>query len=80
MSKAGYPKLKAHAHIHRALVKAVENLRHQYSQNKLRPSVLFSYLVDDVIIGHMVEEDQKFAYLFRDTLENKVLADDTINP
>ena len=80
LNQAGYPKLKAHAHIHRALVKAVENLRHQYSQNKLRPSVLFSYLVDDVIIGHMVEEDQKFAYLFRDTLENKVLADDTINP
>lgn len=77
LNKAGYPKLKAHAHIHRALVKAVENLRHQYSQNKLRPSVLFSYLVDDVIIGHMVEEDQKFAYLFRETSESKALADDT---
>ncbi|NCC76239.1 MAG: EAL domain-containing protein [Clostridia bacterium] len=56
----GYPELIAHQTEHERLVQEINRLKQRYLQNKVKPTALFSFLIDQVILGHLVDEDKKF--------------------
>lgn len=60
MGTSGYPDLLAHRREHERLVQEIHQLRQRYTQKQVRPTVFFSFLVDQVILGHLVDEDAKY--------------------
>lgn len=56
----GYPGYEEHAKIHKGLVTKALQLKKSYQNGELKASAFFSFVVDDVIIGHMLESDAKF--------------------
>ncbi len=60
LSEIGYPEEAEHSRIHNDLINKAMNLKESFVKNEIRPSAFFSFIVDDVITGHMVSEDAKF--------------------
>ncbi len=60
LSSVGYPDTKAHQDIHQQLVKSMYELRQELEAGNLKVGRFFSFLFDDVIVGHLLEEDTKF--------------------
>ncbi len=56
----GYPEYKLHASIHQGLVAKARHLQKSFENGELTPAAFFSFIVDDLIIGHLVEDDLKF--------------------
>jgi|GEM_PF-1248219 len=56
----GYPDLETHANIHRAILRTAKRLIDDFAAGAAKPSVLVSFLIDDFIIGHLLEEDVKY--------------------
>ncbi|MDD2456982.1 MAG: EAL domain-containing protein [Eubacteriales bacterium] len=63
----GYPELKAHQKEHERLVRELLQLKQNYLQKTVRPTVFFSFLVDQVILGHQIDEDAKYFSWTRQT-------------
>lgn len=60
LTKFGYPEVLLHAQEHqRLLVKAIR-LKEDFQHQEVKLQAFFSFLVDDVILGHMVKTDMKF--------------------
>lgn len=57
---AGYPYYEKHAQIHKSLVKKALQLKENYLNGKLKSSAFFSFIVDDIIVGHMLHSDMDF--------------------
>ncbi len=55
-----YPKASEHGEIHKKLLVKAIKLKKAYERGHVRPTAFFSFLVDDVILGHLLEEDVKF--------------------
>ena len=55
-----YPDYLKHAEIHKGLVDKALGLKEGYKNETGKASALVSFLMDDVIVGHMLEEDTKF--------------------
>jgi len=55
-----YPKVSEHGEIHKKLMTKVLKLKKAYERGNVRPTAFFSFLVDDLILGHLLEEDIKF--------------------
>lgn len=60
LEKIKYPDLNNHAEIHRKLIEKTMEIKKSSMEGKIKPSILFSFIMDDAIIGHMLEEDIKF--------------------
>ncbi|MCD8499458.1 MAG: EAL domain-containing protein [Clostridiales bacterium] len=60
LETVGYPELEAHQKEHERLVRELLQLKQSYLQKTVRPTVFFSFLVDQVILGHLIDEDAKF--------------------
>lgn len=60
LTELGYTATKEHADIHRDLIRKAMILKEFFRSGKVKPSDFFSFLLDDVIVGHMLEEDAKF--------------------
>lgn len=60
LADAAYPGLRAHAGLHRELVQAAHDLRSRVEAGTLDCSTLFDFLVDKVVIGHMINADTEF--------------------
>lgn len=60
LEKMSYRKVQEHALVHKNLVKKVLEVKEHYSQGDIKASVFFSFLVDDVVLGHLLQEDIKF--------------------
>ena len=60
LDEAGYEGALRHTGVHRALVTKAMNVKEEFVRGDLKPSAFFSFVVDDVVIGHMVKEDMKF--------------------
>ena len=56
----GYPDYVEHAEIHKTLVTKAFQLKKSYQNGELKASAFFSFVVDDVILGHMLDSDVKF--------------------
>jgi|GEM_PF-878368 len=71
MYEIGYPEQTEHSDIHKNLATKALNLKESYEKHEIRSSAFFSFIVDDVIMGHMVIEDTKyFPYLGGKHIEN----------
>ena len=55
-----YPDYPQHVEIHKGLLDKALKLKEDYKNGSEKPSAIFSFVVDDVIVGHMLEEDVKF--------------------
>ena len=56
----GFPDYETHAAIHKNLVEQALQLKESYQKGQLKSSAFFSFIVDEIIIGHMIEKDRKF--------------------
>ena len=64
--KLGYPDSQNHANIHQDLIEKALNLKNSYLNNELKLSAFFSFIVDDIIVGHMLESDiDYFPYIHK---------------
>lgn len=55
-----YPGAEEHARIHASLIQQVGALLKQHREGKLKPTAIFSFLLDDVVTGHLLKEDIRF--------------------
>ena len=55
-----YAEYGIHREIHEQLLKKVTNLKKLYILGEVMPSAFYSFIMDDVLIGHMEEEDAKY--------------------
>lgn len=60
-----YPKLAAHRKIHESLQNDTDEIRKQMTRGIVDPSTLFHFLVDRVLVSHMLEDDSDFFPLAR---------------
>lgn len=63
----GYPKREDHADIHKDLVSSYVNLKESYLTGIIKPSAFYSFIIEDVILGHLKNEDVKFFSYFRNS-------------
>ena len=61
LTKVAYPQAKEHALIHKSLAAKILVVRDSYRQGDIKASAFFSFLVDDVIVGHLENEDSRFS-------------------
>lgn len=67
LKKAAYPDLDAHICKHAELLEKADMMNESYSKGELKATAFFTYLIEDVINGHLLEEDMKFfPYLKKD--------------
>ena len=60
LEQVGYPDVRHHAEIHKELVSKALRLRESYENGDIKASAFFSFVADDVILNHMINEDTKF--------------------
>ena len=60
LASIGYPGYERHAQIHNGLVDKALKLKEAYQNGELKASAFFSFLVDDIIIGHMLHADRDY--------------------
>lgn len=64
----GYPELKHHAQCHSSLTAKALTLKAAYEADSIKASAFFSFLLDDVLLGHLLKEDVKFfSYIRKDS-------------
>ncbi len=62
----GYPEYAEHAQIHQTITERALHVKQQFMRDELKASAFFSFLVDEVIMGHLLAEDIKFFPYTRD--------------
>lgn len=60
----GYQDYDKHCKIHKNLIGKVFQLKQCYQNRELNPAAFFSFIADDVIMGHLISEDMQFFNLF----------------
>ncbi len=63
--RIGYKEAAEHASEHRSLMQKARRLQKLYESGEIKSSAFFSYIIDDLIIGHMSEQDVLFLPLTR---------------
>ena len=58
--EADYPHLKAHQTIHAKLARKAITFRDGFMQGEIKAGAFLSFLMDEVIVEHMLKEDAKF--------------------
>ena len=66
LEQIGYPKVEEHRRIHRELLTKAATLRESYQGGKTKLSSFVSFLVDDVVIARMLQEDRLYYPLTRE--------------
>ena len=62
----GYPDSQKHAKVHQGLIEKALNLKQSYLNGELKLSAFFSFIVDDIIVGHMLDSDiDYFPYIHK---------------
>ncbi len=62
----GYPEYAEHAQIHQVITEKALVLKKQFLKGEIKATAFFSFLVDEVIMGHLLAEDTKFFPYTRD--------------
>lgn len=60
-----YDSLSEHAEQHQLLIKHMNDLRKQSEESDASIGKLIDFIVSDIVVGHMAEEDSKFHALFQ---------------
>ena len=66
LKEIGYPDVESHAEIHRKLTEKTVEVQESSESGTIKPSTLFSFIMDEIIVGHMLEEDSKFFPYFKE--------------
>lgn len=65
LAQIGYDNCDEHAAIHKELIEKTLKLKEAYIKDELKASAFFAYVLEDVVVGHMLEEDTKFFKLIK---------------
>jgi len=65
LADLSYMQYEEHTNIHKELIVKAKYLREQYLSGEVKPTDLFSFIVSDIILGHMLSEDVKFFSLLK---------------
>jgi diguanylate cyclase (GGDEF)-like protein/hemerythrin-like metal-binding protein/PAS domain S-box-containing protein len=60
LSNIGYKDYDKHCKIHKNLIGKIFQLKQCYENREINSSAFFSFMADDVVIGHMINEDMQF--------------------
>lgn len=60
LEKLNYKDIYKHKNIHRAIIKKAFEVRHNIEDGLIDLSKAFTFLFDEVVVGHMLKEDIKF--------------------
>lgn len=66
IKEANFSDFEEHKQIHAKLVNKANELKSNCLNGTINKAAFFSFLLDDVVIDHMVREDKKFYYLIKD--------------
>jgi diguanylate cyclase (GGDEF)-like protein/hemerythrin-like metal-binding protein/PAS domain S-box-containing protein len=66
LRESGYPEVGRHAEIHRQLVRRAKRFRTQFHKGRLKSTAVFSFLLDEVIVGHLLTEDILFFHWLKE--------------
>ncbi len=70
LSRLSYPDYEKHCGLHKDLVSKALGLKEAYTKRILKQSAFFSFIFDEVIVGHLELEDTKFFSHIRSYPEN----------
>jgi len=65
LKQHGYERLKEHSAIHESLRKQMRFWRDLRNQQRIHPTAFYSFLLEKVILSHIIVDDSKFFYLFK---------------
>ncbi|HRY78722.1 MAG TPA: hemerythrin family protein, partial [Candidatus Izemoplasmatales bacterium] len=60
LSETAYPELPTHQMIHKDLLRRTGELAADYLRQPTPSPIFLSFMINDLIIGHLVDEDRKF--------------------
>lgn len=60
LEKIKYPNIKEHTELHKELIEKTLRLKKYYEAGELKRSDLFAFVLDDVIMGHLMNQDLLF--------------------
>lgn len=60
LTQIGYPECARHGELHQDLIAKSLRLKEEYARGVSKQSAFFSFLLDDVIVGHLEQEDSKY--------------------
>ncbi len=60
LAMTGYPDTGTHERIHRELANKAAHLQSIFNRGEVTGTALFSFMVDDVMLGHMMTADRKY--------------------
>jgi len=60
LAEIGFPDYLAHVKLHKKLVAKALRLNESCRNGEVKTAAFFSFVVDDVILGHLIEADTKF--------------------
>jgi len=64
LGNLGYPEIEGHRKIHETILSNARRIVNEFTAGKLKPSLMLTFLIDDFVIGHMLETDARyFPYL-----------------
>ena len=69
----GYPDYESHARIHQELAEKALRFKELYETEEILSTTFISYIIDEVVIGHMLKDDFMFYPYTRQDTEIKVL-------
>lgn len=67
LKKIGYPDVTEHASLHTQLIQKMNLLKKDYQDGIIKPSAFFVFVLDEVIVGHLEQEDIKFFPYFTES-------------
>ena len=69
--KIAYPQLKRHQKIHRGLLVRAAKLKDAHQRKKLKATTFFSFVLNELILKHMLMEDMLFTPYFKEYNKTK---------
>lgn len=60
LAESGFPGYEVHRNTHTHLIKNAEKIMMEFEKGKVKTTAFFSFLIDDLLLGHLLEADTKF--------------------
>jgi hemerythrin-like metal-binding protein len=60
LAYVGYPDVQKHTSRHKALVQKTMQFQNDFKQGKIKMDAFLSFIIDDILFGHIFDEDTKF--------------------
>lgn len=60
LEEIGYPDYEKHAELHKSLIAQSLKLRESYIKGEIKTTAFFSFVLDEVVLGHLIDADTKF--------------------